>query len=149
MKIKVYNTIDEIEQDKIKCAINKNTKYLLRRSQKIRDEVCKHLKMQKVPIMINNTNNGCAHTKTRKITIPTFITQYGDDYIIYTICHEVCHIFCGPRAHHGYLFKNTERKTLMNLYKIEIIYNRAYPKVLIKNGKEVYVNLREKMRREE
>jgi hypothetical protein len=74
------------------------------------------------------------------ISIPLWTLERGKVYVIYYIVHELTHIILyrrGQNWNHTPEFKAEEKQVLAK-FNIDIVYARAYPKILKQNGSIVY-----------
>jgi len=88
-----------------------------------------------VTVIVANIDRGRGYFNEKKIILPVWLSEHDVAYQVYYAVHELVHCLLGYR--HDEAFKKTE-DVLLDLWGIEIVRNRVYPKKLFLDGKEIY-----------
>ena len=108
--------------------------------QALADLITEHFHSRSVIVKLKTVNRGHAHFDTRLVSIPKWAGKRGEQFAIYYVVHEACHVIAFDLwriTTHGDLFKNIEKQALA-LWGLTIEYKRAYPAALSANGERVY-----------
>ena len=93
--------------------------------QAVADLASEHLGLSQKPIVkLKDVRAGRYHCQY--VTIPEWISEYGESYEIYYIVHEICHSIV---LNHGPVFKQIETK-LLAMWGIVPTYAKAYVRAL-------------------
>lgn len=102
--------------------------------KELNDRYSTHIGME-----FTSAKAGHAKVKEQEFFLPIWTFKHGVKYVEYYVIHEFTH--CLGLYGHDRLFKAKEQE-LLSLYNLICIYAKAYPAVLLHNGKAVYTKQR-------
>jgi len=104
--------------------------------QKVVDNTLECLELNiVVTVTIAEIMRGRGYFVEKIIMLPVWLTEHDVVYQVYYAVHELVHCLLGYR--HDETFKEVE-DVLLDLWGIEIVRNRVYPKKLFLEGKEIF-----------
>lgn len=137
-------------------------------AQKIADQVMGYFEIGKhqlkFDVRVKDVKSGKANYRNGWISIPTWAFEMGDAFAQYYVAHEVCHMvhrylyihgipmMVNGRKEiphrepggHGPQFKQLEGEVCKALWGFEMVYKKAYPKQLVKDGEVLYDERKQK-----
>jgi hypothetical protein len=89
----------------------------------------------KVNLIVKNIDRGYANKKKGqyRVVIPKWAFNYGENYWVYYVCHELAHI--SHQSLYGAFGHTTEFKVIEDMYLADfglyIIRKKVYPKAIL------------------